>query len=213
MANYLFIDIETIPKTLADYERAELLAKPRKWIGHLKREQTDQEVIDNLSLHPCKFQIVAISVLAKSGWATLSDFADAGPDESKLLHAFADFINSIRKNHGRDWHFGGHNIKEFDLPRLALACVRHGVGPIAEYFLKATRDENTIDTCAFPGWRPSLKDLELEIFQSMEKTDDGKNMQQLVADGEWDRIRLYCKTDTRIAFCVAAALGLVESGL
>ena len=209
MTNRFFIDIETVPKNLSEDEKKDLLAKPRKWIGHLRREQTDQEVIDSLSLHACKFQVVAVAAVATQDNIRVGNFVEAGLIERDLLCYLFDFFETIMAKYRGEWHFGGHNIKEFDLPRLALAGARHGLRALSNEFLKAIRDEKTIDTCAFPGWRPSLKDLELELLQTKQKTDDGKNMQQLVANGEWDRIREYCHTDARLSFCVAEALGLM----
>lgn len=54
----------------------------------------------------------------------------SGDDEVEILRSFTDLVNKMQQHH-RNFQFGGHNIKEFDIPYICRRLLINGL-PLPE---------------------------------------------------------------------------------
>jgi len=215
----VWIDIETIPKPMEDWELQEVLEKGRSKVlkDPAKIAEADEETIAKLGLHPAKFRVcaVALSVDYESqfgdGACKLGDRTAcfAGSSEKEVLDWLSSMINyfhdEIRTRAPRllrseSIKWCGHNICDFDLPRLRLAFARHP--ELGQPFATLPKPWETYDTCSAQS-RVSLDDLAIELlgpeYLLSRKKGLGKTMAEAVAQGRWTEIEEYCAYDADLS--------------
>ena len=126
-----------------------------------------------------------------------------GHDEKKLLSEFIAVMDNIRK-HSSNWHFAGHNIKEFDIPFLCRRLIINEL-PIPDYLNfqnKKPWETNIIDTLQY--WRfgdyknyTSLRLLSAALGLPSPKDDiDGSKVGEVYwKNRDLKRISIYCQKD------------------
>lgn len=126
-----------------------------------------------------------------------------GHEEKNILNGFLDTMTRIQKN-TRNWHFAGHNIKEFDIPFICRRMLVNGI-PIPSFLdfqnMKPW-ETNIVDTFQF--WRfgdyknyTSLKLLAAALKVPSPKDDiDGSMVGKVYwEDNDVNRIAVYCQKD------------------
>ncbi len=126
-----------------------------------------------------------------------------GHDEKEVLLEFLKTMNRINAN-SNSWHFGGHNIKEFDIPFICRRLLINNI-PVPAYLdfqnMKPW-ETNIIDT--FQYWRfgdyknyTSLKLLAAALGISSPKDDiDGSMVGEVYwKNNDLERIAVYCQKD------------------
>ncbi len=127
----------------------------------------------------------------------------SGDDEVEVLKAFCDMCNKFYKHH-RDFIFGGHNIKEFDIPYICRRILINNL-PLPEYLWLHERkpwEIKMFDTLTW--WRfgdiknyTSLHLLANALNIPTSKTDiDGSKVQEIYyKEKNLTRIVAYCERD------------------
>jgi hypothetical protein len=209
LENLILIDIETVPQ----YSLFDEL--PDEW-KQLWEEKTQRQLPDFTSaaeFYPqragvmaefAKIVCISMGYFAKQGNALqlrLKSFY--GDDEKILLQQFIAMLNQIEAKNNK-WVFGGHNIKEFDIPFICRRLLVNGLHIPAYLDFQNMKpwDTNIVDT--FQYWRfgdyknyTSLKLLAAAMGVPSPKDDiDGS----MVADVYWkeknlERIVAYCQKD------------------
>jgi 3'-5' exonuclease len=209
LENLLLIDIETVPQqptfNLLDDNWQQL------WAEKISRSLPDftsaEEYYPQRAGIMAEFaKIVCISIGYFATQNELTQFrlkSFYGDDEKKILTDFISTINIMEAKNNK-WCFGGHNIKEFDIPFICRRLLVNGLAiPVYLDFQNMKPWEtNTIDT--FQYWRfgdyknyTSLKLLAAALGVPSPKDDiDGS----MVAEVYWkekniERIANYCQKD------------------
>ncbi len=127
----IFIDIETV----SCYPNFDSM--PSQWQGnweekikHLRNEDASSaEFYEQRAGVMAEFsKIVCISMgyLLREENLKIRVKSFYGHDEAEILKAFLLTMHKIEKN-SRSWHFGGHNIKEFDIPFICRRMLANGI--------------------------------------------------------------------------------------
>lgn len=138
LLNLLLIDIETVPC----YQRFELLPDDIKILWADKISKT---VPENISLEDSYLLRAGImaefgKIVCISAGCFYEDKPDnicfkvksiCGTDEKEILHNFLQITNAFNKIHNR-FQFGGHNIKEFDIPYICRRLIINNI-PLPAY--------------------------------------------------------------------------------
>lgn len=153
-------------------------------------------------------QVVALGVLWLDGEYRLQKLGafggeeDAPPNESKVLHEFADFIGSRRPT------MVSFNGRRFDLPVLANRMLKYGV-PFPAYYAGRSggpdyryrySDEGHIDLAELltdygASRMPSLDALSQLVGMPGKMDVDGSKVQSMFEHGRHAEIRDYCLHD------------------
>lgn len=112
----------------------------------------------------------------------------------------------------------GFRIKDFDYPFLLQRSRYLGVRSVPRDLGRYSRDRQIIDLyheltfndlpCTWV-MRRTLKSFAKRLGIPVEDGHDGKDMQMLVAAGDWDAIAAHCESDVRLTVAVALKLGLL----
>ncbi len=204
----LFIDIETVTqhpdysllkpeiKTLWDYKA-----------GFIDKVQEPGEVYQNKGAIYAEFgKIICISIgyLKKENevyTAKLKSFFH--DEEHDLLSAFSDFILNLQSKKS-SYIFGGHNIREFDIPYICRRMLLNGISlpEMLNIVGKKPWEVDIIDTLQF--WKfgdyknfTSLKLLcqIFEIKEVKEGMDGGDVGTEYWEHHNLEKIVKYCETD------------------
>lgn len=210
ISNLLLIDIETVPM-VADFNQLELDWQ-KLWIDKTNRTLTEQ-------ITPEESWKMRGGILAEFGKiiciSTGYFYKDenehqcfkiksiSGDDEVEVLKAFCDLCNKFYKHH-RDFIFGGHNIKEFDIPYICRRILINNM-PLPEYLWLHDRkpwEIKMFDTLNW--WRfgdiknyTSLHLLANVLKIPTSKTDiDGSKVQEVYyKENDLPKIVAYCERD------------------
>lgn len=204
----LFIDIETVTQ-YRDYEDMPEALKPLWDIkaSHVDKLQEPNSVYNSKGAIYAEFgKIVCISVgyikkEEQTYGAKLKSFY--GDDEKQLLQKFSDFLKAL-ENRKTTYVFGGHNIREFDIPYICRRMLLNGLNlpNILNIVGKKPWEIEILDTMQF--WKfgdyknfTSLK-LLCQIFnikdvkEEMDGSDVGKVYWE---EGNLQQIVRYCQSD------------------
>lgn len=204
----IFIDIETV-SSFPDYENLEPEWQ-KLWLEKTARSLpaniSGEEFYEQRAGVMAEFsKVVCISMgyLMKEENLKLRVKSYYGHDEKVLLLEFLKTMNRINAN-SNSWHFGGHNIKEFDIPficrRLLINCIP--VPAYLDFQNMKPWETNIIDT--FQYWRfgdyknyTSLKLLAAALGIPSPKDDiDGSMVGEVYWKGkDLERIAAYCQKD------------------
>ncbi len=204
----IFIDIETV----SCYPNFE--AMPSQWQGnweekikHLRNDEaTPAEFYEQRAGVMAEFsKIVCISMgyLLEEENLKIRVKSFYGHDEAEILKAFLLTMHKIEKN-SRSWHFGGHNIKEFDIPFICRRMLANGIAipGFLDFQNMKPWETNIVDS--FQYWRfgdyknfTSLKLLSAVLGIPSPKDDmDGSKVGPVYwKDNDVERIAAYCQKD------------------
>lgn len=210
ITNLLLIDIETVP-IVADY--GQLNSDWQKlWIDktskNLSEEITPSESWKMRGGILAEFgKIICISTgyfyKNENEQQCFKIKSISGDDEVEVLKAFCDLCNKFYKHH-RDFIFGGHNIKEFDIPYICRRILINQL-PLPEYLWLHERkpwEIKMFDTLNW--WRfgdiknyTSLHLLASVLNIPTSKTDiDGSKVQEVYyKENDLPKIVAYCERD------------------
>ena len=210
LTNLLVIDIETVPGT-PDFQ---LL--PEKW-KELWQDKISKTMPENIL--PEEFYLQKAGILAEFGKIVcistgffyndtdgnvcfkLKSFS--GDDETVVLNAFVDLLNTFRDKRG-NFAIAGHNLKEFDIPYICRRMLILNI-PLPECLQlsgKKPWETNMVDTMEL--WKfgdyknyVSLKLLAAVLGIDTPKDDIDGSMVKDVYYGEKNlpRIVTYCQKD------------------
>ena len=209
LENLLLIDIETVP----EHPSFDLLSDEWKQLWEEKTVRSLPDFTSAAEFYPQRAgvmaefaKIVCISIgyfTKQNNVLQLRLKSFFGDDEKKLLQEFIATVNQMEAKNNK-WSFGGHNIKEFDIPFICRRLLINGLHIPAYLDFQNMKpwDTNTVDT--FQYWRfgdyknyTSLKLLAAALGVPSPKDDiDGS----MVAEVYWkeknlQRIATYCQKD------------------
>jgi predicted PolB exonuclease-like 3'-5' exonuclease len=182
--SYLVLDLETVPDT-------DLYTPPEARIG-------EERPFPPLYVH----KPIVIGCLLLDADYSLVKFGDFGADtagERAMLERFADYVDRKRV------HIVTFNGRGFDLPVIALRCLRHGI-PLPWYYQPRSdyryrfSDEGHLDLCDFLCEHGAARSLSLDaaarVIGLAGKTGvDGSQVEGLFHAGQLEAIRDYCLHD------------------
>ena len=126
-----------------------------------------------------------------------------GDDEVELLKKFIDLCNKVYQ-YNKHFQFGGHNIKEFDIPYICRRMLINNL-PLPEYLQlhdKKPWETKMFDTLNWWKFGDNKNYVSLHLLASVlniptSKTDMDGSMVQLVyyKDQDLPRIVEYCQRD------------------
>lgn len=126
-----------------------------------------------------------------------------GDDEVEILRIFTDLCNKMYQHH-RHFQFGGHNIKEFDIPYICRRLLINGM-PLPEYLQlhdKKPWEVKMFDTLNWWKFGDNKNYISLHLLASVlgiptSKTDIDGSMVQDVYYNDKDLLRIvaYCQRD------------------
>ncbi|PHI41007.1 ribonuclease H [Actinobacillus succinogenes] len=197
----IFIDIETIPTTNADYQNyvCENLKAPgnyknaeaiEKWL-----EENKGEAVNKTALDGAFGEIVVIGVAIDDEEPVLFYREDwqSADRETDILTRFNNYLREHANKSTSAPQFIGHNITKFDDRFIFQRSVVNGVKP---YY--TTSRQNTYDTMtewAGYGGTVSLDKL-CKVLDVEQKGDiDGSKVWQYVQDGKISEVAEYCAKD------------------
>ena len=182
--SFLVLDIETIPDR-------ELYQPPETRAG-------EERPFPPLYVHK---PIVIGSLLfgADYGLVKFGDFGAQGGDERAMLERFARWVDEKRV------HIVTFNGRGFDLPVIALRCMRYGIAlpwyyqPRSDYRYRFS-DEGHLDLCDFLCEHGAARSLSLDAAARViglpgKNGMDGSQVEGLYHAGKLDEIRDYCLHD------------------
>lgn len=205
MANYLYLDIETIPcqdktkqvalvanaKPPANYKNEETIAK---W-----REENAADAIAKTSFdgglgHICEL----CAVFGDEQW-----MLGSGRDELSILRTFSEYAaRAYEQSHGLPPVIVGHNVNAFDIRFIWQRAIVLGV-KLPNWFPKDPKPwgNDTFDTMtAWAGQRGtvSLDNLAQYLGLGGKTGMDGSMVAQAWLDGKHDEIAAYCMSDVML---------------
>ena len=219
MANYLYLDIETIPiqdetkckelvanaKPPANYKNEDTIAK---W-----REENAANAIAKTSFdgglgHICQICAIHGDSEARLGMQSIDQ-------EKSILSTFAEFATNMPDYNGFNPVIVGHNINAFDIRFIWQRAVVLGV-KLPKWFPKDPKPwgNDTFDTMiAWAGSRGMVSLDNLAKYLGLEgKTGvDGSMVAQMWADGKHDEIAAYCMDDVLLTKAIHERM--MEAGL
>lgn len=211
MADYLYLDIETIP-TQRDEFRARIaetvsapgnISKPEsieKWNSE-KRPQAVDDAVAKTSFDGAYGHVCCI------GYAVGDDEPKAvriGDDVSAEADMLAEFAARISQKNGLAWApvIVGHNVVNFDIRFLWQRAIVLGVR-LPAWFPRDPKPwgGDVFDTMtAFAGRRGtiSLDNLALALGLRGKSFIDGSMVAGMWANGQHDEIAAYCRSDVAL---------------
>lgn len=121
-----------------------------------------------------------------------------GKDEGGMLADFASFVERERP------HLVSYNGRGFDMPVIALRCLRHGV-PLRFYYQDRDyrfryTDEGHMDLCDFLSDHGAARYISLDAAARLiglpgKVGIDGSQVEALYHSGQLDAIKRYCLAD------------------
>lgn len=127
----------------------------------------------------------------------------SGDDEKKILQAFTDLCDKMYK-HNKNFYFGGHNIKEFDLPYICRRIMINRL-PMPTYLWLHERkpwEVKMFDTLNWWKFGDNKNYISLHLLASVlqiptSKSDiDGSKVQEVFyQEKNLQRIVEYCQRD------------------
>lgn len=208
----LAVDIETVGKDWEEFDEA-----TRKYlINRGKKDKTEEEVIDRLSLNPGTGRIVAIGMWrpeeSKGGVLLEEDANDKVSEEWENLadqemiyrgseaEILREFWRYVAQSVGRLVTYNG---RSFDGPFLTLRSALLGVEPsrsFSPYRYSFNRHCDLAEVISFFGAR-GLESLDFWCRQagieSPKKGLDGSKVGEAYENGEIEKIGRYCLEDAR----------------
>jgi 3'-5' exonuclease len=155
--DFVFIDIETA-SVAANYDELDVTWQKlwqQKVAKYLPENVTVEELYQIRAGVMAEFsRIVCISMgyFIREENLKIRVKSFFNDDEKAMLQ---DFLNTIQRieNYGTNWHFVGHNIKEFDIPFLCRRMVANQIPipPFMDFQNKKPWETNIVDT--FQYWR------------------------------------------------------------
>ena len=194
------VDIETFGhKPSIDDVKAPANYKDEAKIAAYKEENLDKTWRSN-ALDRYKSDIIAISIVNKS--ENISECFVG--DEKDIILKVNNLVKGAKNSTYCHWmHFNGD---AFDLPKLAVAALKHGASDLYRSIPKKKFDDRSIDIMrlfCFTDYRGSvsLKTL-LSYFGLQEKEEglDGSKVHDAWLNKEYDRIAKYCLGDAEKLF-------------
>lgn len=210
----LLIDIETVPQ----FSSVNLLANDSRQLFFDKISKTVPEKFDEEELYKQKAGILAefgrvicISIgffyFDKGERVCLKIKSVSGHDEALLLKEFIDVINIFYKHKPR-FQFGGHNIREFDIPFLCRRMLINQIPLPASLNIYGARPWDVYMADTLQWWRfgdfknyTSLNLLASVLGIPTSKDDiDGSMVQHVYyKENNLERIVKYCQKDVVVA--------------
>jgi 3'-5' exonuclease len=179
--HYLVVDIETVPDPA-------LYVPPETRAG-------EERPFPPLHVH----KPIVIGCLLFDGQHMPKKLGDIdGPDERAMLERFADFVGS------KQCDLITFNGRGFDMPVIALRCLRHGVALPWYYQERDYRyrfsDEGHLDLCDFLCDHGAARSLSLDAAARMiglpgKSGIDGSQVEGMFNAGQLTQIRDYCLHD------------------
>ncbi len=209
LENLLLIDIETVPQ----HPSFDLLTDNWKQLWEEKTQRllpdftTAAEFYSQRAGVMAEFaKIVCISMgyfINQDNTLQLRLKSFFGNQEEKLLQDFITTVNQLETKNNK-WSFGGHNIKEFDIPFICRRLIINGlhIPGYLDFQNMKPWDTNIIDT--FQYWRfgdyknyTSLKLLAAALGVPSPKDDIDGSMVAMVywEEKNVQRIATYCQKD------------------
>jgi hypothetical protein len=210
LSDLLLIDIETVPQS------EDFLKLPSEW-QTLWWDKISKTVPENIS--PAESYMQKAGILAEFGKiiciSTAFFFENEnrelclkmksiyGDDEIQLLQGFTTLCNKMFA-HSRNFQFGGHNIKEFDIPYICRRMMINSL-PLPEYLQlhdKKPWEVKMFDTMNWWKFGDNKNYVSLHLLANVlgiktSKTDIDGSMVQDVYYKEKDLSRIveYCQRD------------------
>ncbi len=126
----IFLDIETV-SCFPDFETMPLLWQ-KNWQEKIKYSLPEgktaaefYELRAGVMAEFSKIVCISMGYLMREEQLKLRVKSFYGHEECSILDSFVKTMERIEK-HSRSWHFGGHNIKEFDIPFICRRLLANG---------------------------------------------------------------------------------------
>ncbi|MBX2930960.1 MAG: ribonuclease H-like domain-containing protein [Chitinophagaceae bacterium] len=210
LKNLLLIDIETVP-IVENYQQLSAEWQTLWWNKISKTIPTDTT--------PEKSWKMKAGILAEFGKiiciSTAYFYEDSnrnqnlrvksiyGDDEVELLKEFIDLCNKMYK-HNKQFYFGGHNIKEFDIPYICRRLLINGISMPQYLWLHERKpwEVQMLDTLNWWKFGDNKNYISLHLLATVlqiptSKDDiDGSKVQEVYyKEKNLPRIVAYCQKD------------------
>lgn len=204
----IFIDIETVSAYAGFAEMPE--AWQQNWEEKIKHLLTPEisaadfyEQRAGVMAEFSKIVCISMGYLMREEHLKIRVKSFYGHQESDILKSFLETMRKIEQN-SRSWHFGGHNIKEFDIPFICRRLLANGfvIPDFLDFQNMKPWETNIVDS--FQYWKfgdyknfTSLKLLAavLNIPSPKEDMDGSKVGGVYWKENDLERIASYCQKD------------------
>ena len=207
LSQFLFLDIETVPKIYRfedlDETKRKLFEKKVKY--RLNDDTTTEDLYKQAGIWAEFGKIIVISVgfFVKDDGSEFRIKSFASDDETKLLQDFADLLNT-KYFQRKDLKLCAHNGKEFDFPYIARRMIINRISlpkQLAFYGKKPWETPfcDTMELWRFGDYKhyTSLELLTHILGIPSPKQDiNGKDVARVYyEENDLERIKIYCEND------------------